>query len=67
MTGGTSMFGLPGVFKLLMEPKGLPFGSADSDDDSVEMTEDTARAYVFTMLAVGAGNGNTSGFWGTPR
>ena len=67
MTGGASMFGLPGVFKLLMEPKGLPFGSADSDDDSVEMTDDTARAYVITMLAVGAGNSNVSGFWGAAR
>ncbi len=62
------MFGLPGVFKLLMEPKGLPFGSTDSDsDDSVEMTEETARASVFTMLAVGAGNSNAAGFWGAMR
>jgi hypothetical protein len=61
------MFGLPGIFKLLMEPKGLPLGSADNDDDSVEMTEDTARAYVVTMLAVGAGNSNISGFWGASR
>jgi len=64
MSFGKLMFGVPGVFKLIMESKGLPVNSGEKEKDSVEMTEETARAYVLTMLAAGAGNANTFGPWG---
>jgi len=57
------MFGVPAVFKLVMEAKGFPVkpGSADSDGD--ELTAEAAHAFVLTMLAVGAGNSSSMGPW----
>jgi hypothetical protein len=64
MSFGKMMFGVPGVFKLLVEPKGLPANAGDKEIDSVEITEETARAYLLTMLATGAGNSNVAPWMG---
>ena len=60
-----TIFGIPGVFKLLMESKGFPAEAGNTEKDAVEVTDDAARAYVLTMLAIGAGNSASNGPWGS--
>jgi len=59
------IFGIPGVFKLLMESRGFPADAGNKDKDAVDLTDDAARAYVLTMLAIGAGNSASNGPWGS--
>jgi len=64
MSFGKFTFGVPGVFKLLMGSKGFPIDAGGKDADSVELTDEAARVYVLTMLAVGAGNSHSAAPWG---